>query len=371
MSAPFFDVAPVVTAIPVGLAFGVALERAGFGVPRTIAAQLAGRDFTVMKVMFSAIVTAMLGLFWSQRLGWLDASRLALPPTDLLPQLIGAAVFGAGFAIASLCPGTACVAAGTGRRDGLVTIVGLFIGTLVTAELWPQLGRAAENVLRPDATLPADLGAGVGTTVAVLVLVAMLAIWGGGLIERRVGTERLVAAPRAVALLSGGALLLALLAAVSDRVSAAPPQSAPTVAAIDVAEWIHDQRPGLRLFEVRASDRGERYEIPGSTALGIVDLDTLALAQGDLIVLYADSAGLAERGAVVLRQRGAPAVMALRDGVTGWERDVMSPVIPPAGDSAATAEFERVRSLSRWFGGRPVPARRLDAAPRPRRRNTC
>src|SRR5262249_31265981 len=107
MIAPLFDAPAGVLALPVGVAFGFTLERAGLGSARTIAAQLAARDFTVVKVMFAAIVTAMLGIFWADRLGWLDLSRVSMPETDVVPQLIGAALFGAGFAIASLCPGTA------------------------------------------------------------------------------------------------------------------------------------------------------------------------------------------------------------------------------------------------------------------------
>ncbi|HUF29559.1 MAG TPA: hypothetical protein VMM77_02770, partial [Gemmatimonadaceae bacterium] len=55
----------IITALPIGVAFGVILERTGLGDPRVIAGQLTGRDFTVVRVMFGAIVTAMLGLVWA------------------------------------------------------------------------------------------------------------------------------------------------------------------------------------------------------------------------------------------------------------------------------------------------------------------
>jgi uncharacterized membrane protein YedE/YeeE len=98
---------PAVTAIPVGIAFGVILERAGLGDPRVIAGQLLGRDFTVVRVMFGAIITAMLGVVWASSMGWIDPSSIAMPPTDLPAQALGAVIFGGGFALAALCPGTA------------------------------------------------------------------------------------------------------------------------------------------------------------------------------------------------------------------------------------------------------------------------
>ena len=80
MTAPWIDAAPsgpaLVTAVGIGVAFGVALERAGLGSARKLVGQFYGTDLTVFKVMFSAIVVAMLGAFWLGRLGMLELSRV-------------------------------------------------------------------------------------------------------------------------------------------------------------------------------------------------------------------------------------------------------------------------------------------------------
>ncbi|MBC7895342.1 MAG: YeeE/YedE family protein, partial [Cytophagaceae bacterium] len=131
----------IATAVPVGIAFGVVLERAGLGDARVIRGQLVGRDFTVVVVMFGAIVTAMLGMLWMDALGLVPAITVATPPTDLAAQAVGAIIFGGGFGIAALCPGTACVAAASGRRDGVAAVAGVFAGTLLTPLAWPSLGR--------------------------------------------------------------------------------------------------------------------------------------------------------------------------------------------------------------------------------------
>ena len=74
MNAPFYqyglinDGLSLIIAIFIGIGFGFFLERAGFGNSRKLAAQFYFYDMTVFKVMFTAIITAMLGLFW---LGWL------------------------------------------------------------------------------------------------------------------------------------------------------------------------------------------------------------------------------------------------------------------------------------------------------------
>src|SRR5204862_7763701 len=122
----------LLVAVAIGFAFGVALERAGLGSARKLTGQFFLRDFTVFKVMFTAIVTAALGLFWLGRFGIIDWSRLYVPETFLLPQVTGGLIFGAGFALAGLCPGTSCVAAARGRGDGAAGGGGLFAGVAVT-----------------------------------------------------------------------------------------------------------------------------------------------------------------------------------------------------------------------------------------------
>jgi uncharacterized membrane protein YedE/YeeE len=112
----------------IGFAFGWFLERGGLGSAPKLAGQFYLTDLTVFKVMFSALLTAMLGAFWLDRLGVLQLELVYLPETFALPQAIGGALFGVGFLIAGLCPGTSCVAAATGRRDGLGVIAGMLLG---------------------------------------------------------------------------------------------------------------------------------------------------------------------------------------------------------------------------------------------------
>lgn len=173
-------------ALVLGVAFGFALERAGLGSARKLAGQFYGRDLTVLKVMFSAIVTAALGVFWLSRLGLLDASRVYVPPTWLLPQAVGGAVFGAGLVAAGLCPGTACVAAATGRRDGLAVVGGMLLGVLLFAEAFPLLAAFYDSTPRGTLTFPALLHLSPALATAALVAMALGAFAAAERWERRV-----------------------------------------------------------------------------------------------------------------------------------------------------------------------------------------
>jgi uncharacterized membrane protein YedE/YeeE len=136
-------------------------------------------------VLFSAIVTAMLGVFWLSRLGWLNLSRVYVPETWLAPQLAGGALFGVGLVLGGLCPGTACVAGASGRLDGVAVVAGLLAGIFVVGELHPAIAGFMESTPRGAVTLPDVLGLPYGAVVAAVVAAALAAFAAAERIERR------------------------------------------------------------------------------------------------------------------------------------------------------------------------------------------
>ena len=169
------------TAIALGVAFGFCLERGGMAYAPKLAGQFTGTDFTVLRVMFSAIITAMLGLFWLDRLGLLDFASVYVPNTHLPAQIIGGVIFGAGFATAGLCPGTSCVAAATGRLDGLAVMVGLILGVVAFNMAHPVYDA---TTLSPQ-TLPSALDIPYGVVVCLIVLLALVVFGVSRTVERQ------------------------------------------------------------------------------------------------------------------------------------------------------------------------------------------
>jgi hypothetical protein len=113
-----------------------------------------------------------------------DLTRVAVPPTFIGPQIAGGVVFGAGMALAGLCPGTSCVAAATGRLDGLAVAGGFFGGVLGAGLLVPAIGRFYESGARGAYALPAVFGVAQGTVTFVVVAGALAAFALAGRIER-------------------------------------------------------------------------------------------------------------------------------------------------------------------------------------------
>ena len=179
--------AGLAVALGVGVAFGACLERAGLGSARKLAGQFYGRDFTVLKVLFSAIVTAMLGVFWLGWMGLIDPALIYIPPTWLVPQAVGGALFGIGMVAGGLCPGTSCVAASAGRRDGFAVIGGMLGGVLIFAAAFPLFERLYGSTPAGTFTLPDLLRLPQGTVVAGVVALALGAFAAAEWFEARAG----------------------------------------------------------------------------------------------------------------------------------------------------------------------------------------
>ncbi len=132
---PFND-AGVISGLLCGVLFGFVLENAGFGSPCKLTAQFQLRDWSVFKVMFTAIVVTALGLFGLRTAGLMQADAVFVPTALLMASAVGGAFVGAGFAIGGYCPGTSVVGLFSGRLDALVFLVGLLLGTVVFAGLY-------------------------------------------------------------------------------------------------------------------------------------------------------------------------------------------------------------------------------------------
>ena len=177
--------AALLAALIIGFAFGWFLERGGLGNANKLAGQFYFTDLTVFKVLFTALVTAMLGAFWLDRLGVLDGDLVFFPETFVAPQAIGGALFGVGFLVGGLCPGTSCVAAASGRWDGLAVIGGMLLGVALFNAAFDWIEPLYNST--PLGPLPLTDLAGIsrGSGVAIVTGVALAAFAAIAAVERR------------------------------------------------------------------------------------------------------------------------------------------------------------------------------------------
>lgn len=377
--------AAFVAALVIGLAFGFALERAGFGSSRKLAGIFYFRDMTVLKVMFTAVVTAMLGLGFLAGLGWIDLSaQVNLLETRYAAQVLGGLIFGVGFVIGGWCPGTAAVGAASGKLDALVFLGGTVLGAVgfnETYGLWetfvqwgayeePQfafgLSKAAFGLMFTLAAIaafhfaewverPAGGGRYLGTpflkafSLALLVFAVALFILPG---SPQPGQTR-TAAGQPAGDLEAEQTLLADIDAAADHIE---PE--------DLADRLLRGEPDLMVVDVRSPAEYAAFHLRGAVNVPLGDLPA-ALAprqNAGLIVLYSNGMTHPAQARDALARLGFQNVTFLTDGLQGFVDRCLKPVSlrdePLRAEEAARVKAWRTFFLS---AAESAPARSAPA----------
>jgi hypothetical protein len=141
--------AQLVLGLVTGIVFGFLLQKGQVTEYEVIMGQLLLTDFTVVKVMLTAVLVGMIGVYAMKSA---KIARLHCRMGSVGATVAGGLVFGAGFATLGYCPGTAAAAVGAGAIDALVGMIGMIAGAGLFARLYPRLDR---TVLKRG-TFPAE-----------------------------------------------------------------------------------------------------------------------------------------------------------------------------------------------------------------------
>jgi hypothetical protein len=184
----------MLVSVLVGIGFGLALERGGFGTAKNLVATFYGRDFRVVRVMFSAIVTAMVGLYALDLLGVLPLPSIGIMETFVGAQVVGGLLVGVGFIVGGYCPGTSIVAAVSGKLDALLFMGGILLGTAGYTLGADAMAPLASSGAKGRVLLHEWLHVSSGPMVLGVALFAIASFWLVGKIEARVAAARAVPA---------------------------------------------------------------------------------------------------------------------------------------------------------------------------------
>lgn len=161
-----------------GVAFGFLLQRGGVTRYEVLIGQLLLTDFTVLKVMLTAALTGMAGIYAMKRSGWVELNP---KPGSVGSSVVGGLIFGVGFGLLGYCPGTVLGAAAQGSLDAVFGgIFGLLVGVRIYAVLYPKLQKTVLNKGRfGNVTIPELIPTRTEYSVVaagLVILVILLAI---------------------------------------------------------------------------------------------------------------------------------------------------------------------------------------------------
>lgn len=362
----------------IGAGFGFALERAGFSSSRRLAGIFYLTDMTVLKVMFTALITALLGLSYLAALGWIRMDQIFLMPTIYGAQIAGGLLLGAGFVMGSWCPGTAVAGLAAGRMDALVFLTGAIGGSVLFNELFPFLGglyTAGDHgvqFVHDSVGLPRNL------FVFLFTLAAVGAFWFAEWVERaRTGKASYLGTPFLKAF---SAALVAVAAGLLVLQPDAPPESATAVpapgpgvvnennllASVEAAnDHMEPEELADRLMagdntivvvDVRPPNEFRHFHIRGARNVALPDLaEALEPHRNQgTIVLYSNGMTHPAQARDSLLRQGYRNVLILTDGLHGFRDRCLKPVSLRA-EPLPPVTAARINDWRAFFESRPLP----------------
>ncbi|KAA3607288.1 MAG: hypothetical protein DWQ01_16475 [Planctomycetota bacterium] len=370
----------LLVSLGIGFGFGFMLEKSGFGSSKILAGIFYLKDWRVLKVMFTAIVTAMIGLFGLQGLGWVALDQLAYRSTFLWPQIVGGLILGVGFVTAGYCPGTAVVGTVSGKLDGLFALFGVMTGILIFEEAFGVLAPFYQSGAMGEVSLFEWMGLPAAVVVGMVLLMAggafTLVRWleAGG--QKPLLPRRFLGGLTSMA---AGALLVAVAHAAGPGegapvVSETPSDGRPLpeVSALEVAHWQVEGRVDFLLLDLRPDDSvpGLFSAVPASTA-DLLDLRLRPDFDPQSILVIVDQQGGSEAQRVVasLRQASLEAVL-LQGGAETWQKELLD---PERKDPFRSAYRAWLKGENPFGGAAPPPKPKTNLPPRkkPKKKGGC
>jgi rhodanese-related sulfurtransferase len=320
----------------IGISFGAVLELAGFGNSNKLAAQFYFKDMTVLKVMFTAIVVAMVLIFGATAVGLLDYHLIWVNPTYLWPGIVGGLIMGAGFIIGGFCPGTSLVAAATLKKDGIMFVLGVLAGIFVFGETIDNFAIFWNSSYMGRFTLPELFGLPTGVVVVGVVIMALFMFWGAEKLEQHFGDKDPADAPKwrytaAITLLLGAlAVMIIGQPTIADRWASIAEEKDLALENRDVQihpgellEKLHDTQLKVIMLDVRDEVDYNLFHILDARHVPVENIpsivDELHLEPANtLFVTMSNDEAKATDAWKILQAEGVPNAYILEGGINNW-----------------------------------------------------
>ena len=319
----------------IGIAFGAVLEMAGFAISTKLAAQFYFKDMTVLKVMFTGIITAMALIFLATAIGLLDYNLLYVNPTYIWPGIVGGLIMGFGFIIGGFCPGTSLVSAATLKIDGMIFAAGAFFGIFVFGESVGLFEGFWNSSYLGRYTLMDMFGTSTGVIVVGVMIMAIMAFVAAELAEYYIGKKhgrrpRWYIGAAAAGLVVAFAVLFIGQPTNEDRWNAIASDKGTMLDMRtayahpgEVLSYMNDRKIDTMLIDVRSEADYNLFHIRDARHVPMEDLDTIveefhALPDNAVVFLMSNDETQATEAWKYLVAEGVINAYILEGGVNNW-----------------------------------------------------
>jgi len=350
-----------VVALFIGIAFGFILEQAGFSTSQKLVGLFYGYDFTVLRVFFTAGVTAMLGVVALGHFGLLDINLIYINPTFLWSALIGGFIMGLGFVVGGFCPGTSVCAAAIGKIDAMIFILGSFFGVLIFAEGYPIFESLYKAENWGYVRIFDTLGMSQGLFAFLLTAVAVLAFWATTIVENKVnGKPNMEFRPvKMYVALTGLAFIIGLSAFFLPDISEAylneiknesyvNSYEIKSITPDELAFRIMDNDKSIQIIDVRSAEEFKKMSLPKSLSFSMNELfnksaERVITVKHKRNVFIADDELTSRKAAILADKLGYVEPVFLKGGLNEFKKEILEFKMPEEIKTRREADTYRFR----------------------------
>lgn len=333
-------------ALLIGAAFGFFLERAGFGSSRKLTAVFYFSDMTVIKVMFTAVMTAMLGLSLLLSFNLISLDSIYLMPTVYGAHVVGGLIFGIGFVMGGWCPGTAAAGLAAGKIDALIFLVGAVVGSALFNEFFgfikPLYQAGQQGVLM----VYDSLSIGRNGFILLMSIAAIVMFWGCEWIEKKnskissgknfsvlkVMTILLLVLPLGLIIVEQGASTSTTfksdISSIEKQLLESIDQAADHIEPAELADRLVSGDTSIILIDIRPENEFAAFHIKGAVNVSMADLTDYLQPNKNvgIIVLYSNGMTHPAQTRDSLYRNGFTNAYILTDGLNGFIEHCLKPV---------------------------------------------
>ncbi|MFA6292168.1 MAG: rhodanese-like domain-containing protein [Victivallales bacterium] len=351
----------------IGFGFGFALERAGFSSSRRLAGVFYFTDMSVVKVMFSALITALLGLSYMIGFGWIQLDQIFLMPSIYGAQIAGGLLFGVGFAMGAWCPGTAVAGLAAGKIDAFVFLAGVVGGSILFNEIYPIIHPLYIAGNQGVQLVYDTLGVPRNSFIFAFTLAAVAAFWFSEWAEKaRTGHSQYLGSPflkafsLALAVIAGGLFMLnpadrAIATVADDKVLMQKVEQAlDHIEPEELADRLMSGEPDLVVVDLRPAEEFNSFHIRGAINVPLTQLPVKLQPYKNkgLIAIYSNGMTHPAQARDSLQRQGFDNAYMLTDGLKGFRDRCLKPASLRA-EPLTASDTARVNAWRAFFS---VPA---------------
>jgi hypothetical protein len=355
----------LILAFFLGIAFGFILEQAGFSSTRKLVGLFYGYDFTVLRVFFTAGITAMAGLLLMGHYGLIELDLIYVNPAFMKSAVVGGLIMGAGFIIGGFCPGTSVCAMAIGKIDALLFIVGAILGVWIFIEFFPALENMYYAADLGQIKISSYLGlsdVSFGFLLALMAIAAFVATW---FIENKVNNRRNSTdsvpvrkyAPAAASVF----IVLAVVAflpgredIINMRIAEAKRQQTCVfreIPADKLANEIVNNYYALNIIDVRTPEEFEAFHLPMAINIPFEQMmerqyEPLFRQRLKTNIFYADNDTLVRMACLKAKYIGRSENMILKESAREFRQLFYLAETPPAGASKKELQVYHFRTVA-------------------------